>query len=474
MTDLVRLSPSGPVVDVGGAAGDGVTSVRWVDPATELPTADQTGSAIAPFKTLAQALVSLAAVPALSARTIVLADGDYGGESLEWAPAAGSELDRQLELVGFGGATNIGPLTVTDADAIPVTLVLRSIGRFLASSASVAAIVATGQTVIELEDSSVGPITGGSDTAVQGSRSTTAAVTTSVLRGTDFIFTDAVSAVSVELQQSRFNAPATFDNAAVVRVSDCFFVDAVDASAAGSLIARDTVFSRGLAWPSGGPSELWSCTIDGEQGDACEGGAVSFHECNLVLPLAGSADVSLYECVFLGDLEIPLPVAGTNLTVSRTTLRGNVTASAELAIDRQSWQECLRRGFAATGATFNWLDIFSTQQTLASNLAAPVVHTLLPVGHPAGMYNVSFAIASRVGAAGTVTPTFQFTDPNLGLTNYNPSLAAALNPAGFKIGSIVSIPSSGATALTVTFTGTGLGAGVSVDLRSTLVPAGDL
>lgn len=105
----IRESPSGPLVTTGGGeTAVTLTSVRYVDPATTLDPDSQTGSEVAPYETLQQAIDSIA-LAGLTNATIVCIDGDYGSAGAEYAPVE----DDVLQIVGFGSAQNIGDFVIT-------------------------------------------------------------------------------------------------------------------------------------------------------------------------------------------------------------------------------------------------------------------------------------------------------------------------------------------------------------------------
>jgi hypothetical protein len=128
---LIRESPSGPTVNVEGETGITLTTVRYVDPATPLDPADQTGSEVAPFETLQQAIDSLADA-GIANGTIVCIDGDYLSAGASYSPVA----NDILQIVGFGSARNIGPFVIESGSGAS-TLTFQSLCRDRSSDGAV-------------------------------------------------------------------------------------------------------------------------------------------------------------------------------------------------------------------------------------------------------------------------------------------------------------------------------------------------
>lgn len=127
MVVRLRKGPTGPLAESSDA---GISTVRWVDPATELSPSEQTGSVTTPFATIQAAVDSLAAASEV-AGTVNLAPGDYRGESVAWTSGEtltlqgsdsirnigtiSSSLDARLRLVGLGAAdARVGLISLTD------------------------------------------------------------------------------------------------------------------------------------------------------------------------------------------------------------------------------------------------------------------------------------------------------------------------------------------------------------------------
>lgn len=475
----IRLAASGQFLDID--PGPGLSTGFWVDPTTTAAAADQTGSALAPFRTIAQGVTALK-VSLAGGGTLFLLPGDYGGENVNWAPAGLSELEETLTLQGFGGVSGIGTITIAgslDSSFVAFVFLLGLNLTPNVSGRAVQAVATTGQVLLVGHDVLIGEVAGATAGLealdVQGQHfQIDGQLVCNGLRGTDIVVNGAAQfAGDLHVEQSRF-AEAVSGDFTSVQLGDCRFAAGADFSlATGDLVARDTLFLRGLSAPELASAQLWSCTVQGQAGDVFTCSALQAHACRLEMPLTATGSVEWFEVVggtFDGG---PSALTGPAFVLERSSLAGNVTATGEIQIDQQTWEQAERAGFTLTSPNTNWVDVPDAQSTLGNAGAAPVVHTVVPAGHVPGIYMLGAVLVSRVAAAGTVAITAQFTDPNAGAQNIQIG-SAAINPVGQKLGASLLVVSSGVAAIRVTFTPAGVGAGASLDYWSSARPFGNI
>lgn len=91
----------------GGSGSAGMSTLVYVDPASTVPAESQSGSAINPYGTLQQAIDRLVEE---EGGTAILADGDYTDEG---ASSLATQANELYTFVSYGGALNIGIITIT-------------------------------------------------------------------------------------------------------------------------------------------------------------------------------------------------------------------------------------------------------------------------------------------------------------------------------------------------------------------------
>lgn len=352
----VRLSPSGKVVVVDDTTGQGVTSVRWVDPATPLDPSVQDGSAIAPYSTLTAALVSLQAQAAGSETptvlgTIICSDGDYGGEELSWAPTG--DADQRLELLGFGGAFNFSIELAGDVNGF---LSLEGLGR---SSADTIPLTAPGVVAhdLKIRNCFMGALSCASVqisqleyTKVYGAIS---ADRTLEVSNAEIFSTLTVESGNITADNTRFLDAVTCNGGGDIVLRDVVFFGFVSAGEGGTHSARDTEYRAGLSY-AGAALEATDCLFTGDEGAQFIGGDATIQggRCDLVLQSAG--DINLYDVVFAGAGEQPANVSCQNAVVNGCVLN-DLAVVGELQIDTTSYQQAVN-GNAVTFGTLVFTD----------------------------------------------------------------------------------------------------------------------
>lgn len=412
---LIRESPSGPLIAVGGGeTGLTLTTVRYVDPATELDPDNQTGSDEAPFATLQQALDSIA-LAELTNATIFLIDGDYGSLGASYGPLE----DDVLQIVGFGSAQNIGAFTIVGGSGSS-----RLTFRNLSVSPNVFSFTSntTGGTY-EFEDMVISGVIDALNSTVNLTRATAELIVqTTFLNAQDsFIDGNVVSEGPTVAQHTNFQgdltaAFATLDSCTVAAQLGVSTVEAVNTirgcrignfEASGACFVYDTIVTGsssflGLiayattftALDIASDAELHDCTVTGDivcvgpltaysttfSGAATFvnqsiGGTSRFVGCvaTLTNDLAGDTIV-MSGCIWPGSITTttalqlldtymyvdsgpaPLSCAAGQIEIFGSRLAGDVTASA-LIIDTVSWQAAISGGVTFTTTTRQVTDL---------------------------------------------------------------------------------------------------------------------
>lgn len=352
----VRQAPSGKVIIVDDTTGQGVTSVRWVDPQTELDPANQDGSAVAPYSTLTAALVSLEQAAVGSATpsvlgTIICSDGDYGGEELSWAPTG--DADKRLELFGFGGAFNFSIELAGDVNGF---LSLEGLGR---SSADTIPVTAAGlvQHDLKIRNCFMGALTCTAvlitrldNTNVYGAISADRIIGVS---NAEIFSTVTVASGNITANNTRFLDAVSCDAGGDIVLKDCVFFGFVSAAEGGTHSARDTEYRAGLSY-AGATLDATDCLFTGEEGASFIGADATIQggRCDLVLQSSGALD--LYDVVFGGAGEQAANVSCASATVNGCVLN-DLAVVGELQIDTTSYQQAIN-GNAVTFATLVFTD----------------------------------------------------------------------------------------------------------------------
>lgn len=342
----IRKGPSGTFVDVGGGSDEGVTSVRWVDPATTLDPSDQTGSAIAPYSTLAAAMASLqlAAVDEVVG-TIICADGDYLDEGLTWTVAA---EDQVLEVMGFGNARNLGAFVIAGETG---TLKLDRLGVGLGFS-----LTTDISAEVQLTDCVVGAITGASlrISLLESCRVTGAVAIDGIEKASNSQFQDTLTIAGsggLEAADCFFQGAVTSDQNVIL--TDCSCAALVSAPAAVTFVARDTVFSNGLVYSV---LEATDCHFtSGVEGTELDGGAALIQggRCDLIVTSTGA--LQLYDVVFGGVGEQSANISCDSAIINGCLLNGDLAVVGELQIDSTTYQQAVD-GFTVTYGTLQISD----------------------------------------------------------------------------------------------------------------------
>lgn len=207
----IRQSPSGKFIDVGDGVAP-LSSFRWVDPETATPLADQTGSELAPFSTIAGAVAALEA-SGVASGTVALVDANYDGATLD---LKGLSIAR-IELQGFGGAVNIGQIEMAGTTALQ----LENVGN--ADAVGVASVAGlSGTPSVKVVGGSLGLLVGAIDAVL-----------------VDAVCTGGGSALSIDANGSTFDGALSVLQ--VARFRNCEALD--DAP-----VTAEQVFMQGCNW----------------------------------------------------------------------------------------------------------------------------------------------------------------------------------------------------------------------------------
>lgn len=444
---LVRSSPSGQLIDVGsGGSSQPLSSLFFIDPNTTVPLASQNGSTGAPFQTITQGIDALLASP-LRAGALVLCDGNYNAEDVVWAPpTVGFTLEEcKLTLWGSPAVSNIGSLTVTGGIDPAVNVAIRNLGGYAYNTSNAPAIdtlTATGFTVLEALDSSIGTVTG--FTQLHGSRLAVADVTgLAYCTGTDIRF-DGVLNVSegCELQQCYITSASVLTGQ--IYLTDCFFGGDVDASSAQFRNCRDVIFNTSLdvGTITLSYTELFNCTVGVEGGgtltiadcalydcivsgfvdcddagvfyaqnslffNGIDAGQITLRDCQVEGSLFAFDSATLRQCVMqtfgFGSLE------ATFIILQDCEINTTVTAITRLDTDTKSWQ-FIRNSSNISAPLINLTDQPNTPGNTWDG-SAPFVLQVLEDPHPVGLYAINVDITVFTAAAGNVASCLaEYTD----------------------------------------------------------------
>lgn len=202
----------------GGGDSSPLTNLRWVDPLTTVAADSQNGSEGAPFATVLQAFNALNAIhedPFFSVGTIVLCDGQYLSETVQMDGTAPQALNR-INLVGFGGAVDVGTWELTHA-----TIGVYNLGRNDAPAIEVDGV--SGITRVYAENTNFSIISGNADILAYDCRFTSAIACTN-LTAYDSEFDDIITSLAeVALYDCQALGSSDIDAAAFVRMVGCIW-----------------------------------------------------------------------------------------------------------------------------------------------------------------------------------------------------------------------------------------------------------
>jgi hypothetical protein len=366
MVVRLRKGPTGPLADTV-EPDVGITTLRWVDPATPALPSEQTGSAVNPFSTIQAALDSLAETGDLAA-AVILAPGDYDGANAVWTSG------ERLTLQGYDGIRNIGTIT----SAIDGQLVLVGLG----TSDGPVALLSITDTSVRLESCFIAAITAPGSPFVIRSSTITDAVTLGGLNGLDSTFRGVVQNPSAtSMLRCNFQDAASLNG---LTAQDCRFDGALTVTAGEDVEARDCVFTTVTA----GIWSAWNCSF-------------------------ASGEVEELECT--GCSASGLLTASVSARITSSTPLGGIDASgADLEIDSSSFA-IARAAASVTFGTIAFLDepvAESLTITVPAILAGSVgyanetlvgttLEDLFAVGDPVTVCPQSDLVAAGLGGAFT-------------------------------------------------------------------------
>jgi hypothetical protein len=425
---LHRLSPSGRFLPPGSDASDlPLTQVRYVDSATLVPLAEQTGSESNPYASIAQATADL---DANSGGVIYITPGDYSATPavtnspiyfVGLAPFEGSDVQTLFPSITCNGpelGLVAGQVSGGTVDTARATLYLKSadLGNSVVTAASV---LATG----DVEKPSIGVVTASS-----------------------------AQATSCTVFGATLAAAGTF--------VDCTFAGTLTDGSGGATFACTNCDLQDIAGAA-------SVTLNGSRAGAITAHDVELNECKvtgavscttqaflrnslLASTLTTGDDSTIYDSQILGAVSVTGDLTVGNSQVAGLTVTGNLT------IDEQSYLFAESNGGVTVGGTLTLVSsgFSKTQKLLAWNMGG-VVNFDFPTQAP-GIYvlNVCF-VNETAPTAGSVQLGYACTAPTKGAVS-NTNVAAA------TLSGITLFPAAGRAVIS-----TGAGANVRLSVTPT-------
>jgi len=327
MVALVRRSPSGDFQEIETSIAP-LSALMWVDPDTDVPTEDQTGSIGAPYATVQQAHDALPA----NGGTIVVC---FSADEVSAGPLVAT---KSIGLQGFGQGAEMDDIESTSdvyLNAVVASNVTLTGGNLRLIEAQCTAIDA-GAGSVNLFDSIV------SDSIVAGQLTARDSQLTS---GNHVIETLVTS-------QNSVIGPMTVTAGDIVSQGDTW--NSAVSAAAGTITAQGSTFEQGgLAFAT---LDLKDCTIGGDPDtEVIDGGAASFDDCTIGLPITSSGSVSLKDCSFDGG-EANLAIVSAGGICINTRLIGDWDAGPELQTDTFSYYAASSVGHDMTSLNTTFLD----------------------------------------------------------------------------------------------------------------------
>lgn len=400
--------------------GGGLTTVFFVDPGTETPDTDQTGSATNPYGTVEQAIE---AANTAGGGTIVLADGDYTGISVG---TLATQEDEVYIFQGYGNVQNLAVPNPISGEAdirfesvqLVGTLETNETGpQIVMKNSRLVGDVNAPDSNLQLDDSEItGTIIADGLVTLNQSFVGGNVTLTGELNGKDSQYQGAIlSANAVIVERSLFVGPITLTGS--VNLNNCQVKATIESS--------DCFLSY--------------CEAEGN------------------ITVTGSFSCQYSQIATDGGVDIQCGSAN----VVDSVIAGDINANADITIDQPSWGRIVKNGGTITAGTAT---VLNSQLALQSQLGwTPVsgadsnTFTLLPADHTPGMYEISYTTVVRTtGTTSGGTVVLSWSTPGQGAESKNISPAWTSGSTGtlFIVTNAVNtravtIISDGSTAMTL-------------------------
>ncbi len=434
-------------------------NIIWVDPATQAEVSQQTGSISAPFATIVQALEALQAyssATSIASGTIILADGEYTDETINWDEADAATL-RQIDLVGFGAATVTGTWNIT-GDLGNTTLNVTNVGNPSEVGLNVAAV--SGNVFLRMTQGTLGEVSG-------------------PLRATlnDVYCTEDVNVTTITAVNCRCDGAVNMSSTGTltnVSVGGSIGCDGPLTINPGCRIDGDTVCSdlleardsRLLSITTLGTATLKSCTVPfGIVGGGV--GSVNADCC----AIGQSSAIDVFNAKFS---TVSSTQATTVLLEDCRVEDVSTITCTNLFVDALTYEKAIRASctFTATSTTITGLPATAGNKTY--NAAAPLVVTILPAGHLPGIYVAEVVVfVQTASSAGNFTSALGWNQPSFGPATLA-FAATNVTATGLVFTINRAIQSAGDAAITFTMTPAAIGTAPVINVQATALLSSQL